>query len=205
MKRCMGACGRQLPASAENFARDPLDRPRPHCRECELAAELAADLADASPPSTGKSRTCRGCDRTLPLDSEHFHHRESSPDGFQSRCKGCINGEHRERRARQRDAAADPLPPPQPSPPKPPLGFCDDPKVRFRMVQQFAERNPRDPTRAARAREIMAAADAEVAALRKPPFDANEVLLMMAEDAEDVDALGTALRYIGWRPEVAAT
>lgn len=212
MKRCIGACGREIPATVENFARDPLDRPRPRCRDCELAAEMVADFARAEreavakreavelPPDTAASKTCPGpCGRTLPLNIHNFHRHKNSSDGFQARCKDCINQDHRERRAAERAARPDPPPPARVA--APPLGFCDDPKVRFRMVQEFAERNPRDPTRAARAREIMANADAAVAELKAPPFDANEVLLMMAEDAEDVDALGSALRRTGWRPE----
>jgi hypothetical protein len=79
-KRCAGPCGRTIPCDAEHFARDPLGRPRPRCRECELAAELARDfesaadrprtvpVVDTSPPDDGTPALGFVSDRQARLD-----------------------------------------------------------------------------------------------------------------------------------------
>lgn len=60
---------------------------------------------------------------------------------------------------------------------------------------------PRDPGAAERSRRSARAADKAVAELERPPFDAHELFLMMADGAGDVGALGGGLRRIGWTPD----
>jgi hypothetical protein len=44
-----------------------------------------------------KVKLCRGCDRWLPSDPDHFYRQRAKADGLQSRCIECI-------RLRMRDA-----------------------------------------------------------------------------------------------------
>jgi hypothetical protein len=195
-KRCLGVCGREL--SRDEFAPDPQGRPRPRCRECELGAELAAELEAAEQSQT---KRCTGCKRELPQSCEHFHRHARSPDGLSARCKECVNRDHRARRVEEKAAQR---PRVETSSTTPPLGLCDSTSpVRRAMVRRFIEAAP-DGRKAQAGKEIrarLARVDRQVAELTAPPFDANDVLLTMAEDAADVDALGAALRRTGWQPE----
>lgn len=198
LKRCAGPCGRELPSDAAHYARDTLDRPRPRCRECELAAELAAAVVPR--------KRCSGrCGRELPADAEHFHRHGTGKGGLRARCRECVAADRRER-STGRPAELVPSPqrptrPPPPAPPTPPPAALIAASEALDELLADLPSVPRDPSAAERSRRSMQAADAAVKELERPPFDANEILLTMAEDAEDVDALGAALRNTGWRPE----
>ena len=48
---------------------------------------MSTDTTDTST----KTRRCLSCKHPWPLTPEYWHRRQSSPDGFQARCKGCNN------------------------------------------------------------------------------------------------------------------
>jgi hypothetical protein len=197
-KRCIGPCGRELPSDSEHFARDTMNRPRPRCRQCELGADMAAAIENGE-----ATKRCRGrCGQVLPADTAHFYRKAGTRDGLQARCKTCTNADQRERAAGLAPGPA-PRPPVRRKDAPAPLGLSDPGSpARLDMIRRAVDVAPEGhkAEAAERVRRIMRRADAAVEAACAPPFDAADVLLMMAEDAEDVDTLGRSLRTAGWTP-----
>lgn len=202
-KACVKARTAEQKAERRRAARE-LRRPEREAAErVKLAAAAAVERAKAAPPGM---RRCTGCGRELPADTEHFHRHGTGKGGLRARCRECVAAERRERRT-GRPAALVPSPhratrPESPQPPRPDASSDALTVAGDALADLLAELPsvPLAPGAAARRARAAKAADAAVVELERPPFDAGEVFLDMAEDAADVDALGADLRRLGWSP-----
>ena len=82
-KRC-SKCGRDLPATPDNFWRDRSKRDgySTRCRECIYSQNTRKQ----GPPGR---KACAKCQRIYPANDVHFHRNKARPDGLSSYCKVC--------------------------------------------------------------------------------------------------------------------
>lgn len=172
-KRCVGPCGRELPADAKHFARDPLDRPRPRCRECELAAELAADAESAARQAASEEaarvKAAREVARARSANPSRPARLPATPEEAAARVKAAVR-EFFDREAAAAYEGLEAVIVELTGGPPLPVTFQTTEGRRNFIRNCIATAPPgRAPEAAARARRIMAAARASADAATAPP------------------------------------
>jgi hypothetical protein len=175
-KQCVGPCGRTLPRDDAHFALGKGGRQLRRCRECVLAAELAAEFERAA--------------KRIPRPTTNLE-REAANRERRARRKATEEREAEEREAAKRMVAEE-----REAAKRMVAAFEEAVAPLYALTDELPAPTPPDlssPEGRAAALRRQASRRALRESLR-PNFDPEELFLDMATDAGDVEALGASLR-----------